>query len=148
MGFGHDFKMIEVYSQLLRFLFFFLKVHFSKLEFNCNQEEGINPVVLCTIKRCNRAIAGEKVLYFTSHYVFYCLVWFSSKTLVGVITALSLRGSQVTVSGQMQKEEIILTCLRNNKSHLLLNCYSWRQLISLWTFGTDTNDVLSLHQRM
>lgn len=59
----------------------FFMVHFSKLAFNHNQEEGSNPLVLCTTGGCNRAISGETVLYFTSRCIFYCLVWFNSKTL-------------------------------------------------------------------
>lgn len=81
-------------------------VYFSKLAFNHNQEKGSNLVVLCTTEGCNRAISGEKVLYFTSRYIFYCLVCFSSKTLVVDVTALSLRDIQITVSGQMQNEVI------------------------------------------
>lgn len=79
MGFGLGFKTIGVFSQLLKFLFFM--VHFSKLAFNHNQEKGSNSVVLCTTEGCNRAISGEKALYFTSRCIFYCLVCFSSKTL-------------------------------------------------------------------
>lgn len=56
--------------------------HFSKLAFNHNQKEGSNPLVLCTTGGCNRGISGEtSQKYFTSRCIFYCLVWFSSKTL-------------------------------------------------------------------
>lgn len=130
---------------------FFLWYIFSELAFSHNQEKGSNPVVLCTPGGCNRAISGENVLYFTSRYVFYCLVCFSSKPLAscGHYSTLlerhldnslwpdaewsSSNGSGIT---KVMFSFCVTELLHLEAAHFTLNLWNWH------------NNVLLLPQRM